>query len=44
MKQEYLNERMETASPGKVRELQEPKFLEQLDYEWGDRAVIRSSS
>jgi phenylacetate-coenzyme A ligase PaaK-like adenylate-forming protein len=34
MKQEYLNERMETMSQGELRELQEHKFLKQLDYVW----------
>ncbi|MGD0236293.1 MAG: hypothetical protein ABSC55_17375 [Syntrophorhabdales bacterium] len=43
MKQEYLNERMETMSPGELRELQEQKFLKQLDYVWGDRPFIRRS-
>ena len=34
MKQEYPNERMETMSLGELRELQEEKFLKQLDYGW----------
>jgi phenylacetate-CoA ligase len=34
MKEEYLNERMETMPPGELRALQEQKFLKQLDYVW----------
>ena len=34
MKEEYLNEHMETMPPGELRALEEQKFLKQLDYVW----------
>src|SRR4030042_1375350 len=42
MKEEYLNERMETMSPGELRALQEQKFLKQLDYVWQGSAFYQT--
>jgi phenylacetate-CoA ligase len=35
MKQEFLNEKMETMGPEELRSIQEEKFIKQLDYVWG---------
>ncbi|MEJ2724442.1 MAG: AMP-binding protein [Deltaproteobacteria bacterium] len=34
MKKEFLNEKMETMKPDKLRQIQEEKFLNQFDYVW----------
>jgi phenylacetate-CoA ligase len=34
MRQEYLNQRVETMAPAELRALQEKKFLKELDYVW----------